>query len=477
MPGPRREVLAGRRRRHRLRRERDGQRAARRTASALRLVGFTAEDAGYIDNVLVERARARPSTTRASSRRTSTASETIGARAALRFDISENVDLTLGADLPGHDARTATATCRRGRGRPEPGALRGREPRGRVVPGRADVQRVAAVRATWSLRRRISTASSPTRRTRPTTSSAFQTRQRPTRQLVYDFGGDPRGFATNNEDTEITTLEVRLQSNNDAESRWSWLGGVFYSKEDEPHGIRQLRARLRRHAGFAYFDYSSTTSTTATAGADRQLVAGRLRHGDSSSGRVFGEVAFDVTENFTHHGRRPLVRVRQQVSPPAGVAGRVQRVQVQDRTRRHGRRSGNVVQAEPHLPHRRRPDGLCDLVGRVPQRRQQPAAAEFDPAARVQLRTRSTTRRSARRRSGWRTACASTSRPTTWSWDDFAVQVEDPQPERVPARLRQSADRRDPGRRGGAHVPGQRRLADRRDARLQRRARSRRRRS
>ena len=36
--------------------------------------------------------------------------------------------------------------------------------------------------------------------------------------------------------------------------------------------------------------------------------------------------------------------------------------------------------------------------------------------------------RSARRPSGWTTACASTSRPTTWSWDDFAVQIEDPQP-------------------------------------------------
>ena len=78
--------------------------------------------------------------------------------------------------------------------------------------------------------------------------------------VIYDFGGDPRGFATNNEDTEITTLEARLQSNNDAESRWSWLGGVFYSKEAEPHGVRQLRARLRGHARpsptSTYFEYN-----------------------------------------------------------------------------------------------------------------------------------------------------------------------------------------------------------------------------
>ena len=49
---------------------------------------------------------------------------------------------------------------------------------------------------------------------------------------VYDFGGgDPRGFATNDEQTEITTFEARLQSPGDSESRWAWLVGAFYSEE------------------------------------------------------------------------------------------------------------------------------------------------------------------------------------------------------------------------------------------------------
>ncbi len=35
---------------------------------------------------------------------------------------------------------------------------------------------------------------------------------------VYDFGGDPRGFAQNDEQTEITTFEARLQSRADEEA-------------------------------------------------------------------------------------------------------------------------------------------------------------------------------------------------------------------------------------------------------------------
>ena len=49
--------------------------------------------------------------------------------------------------------------------------------------------------------------------------------------MSYDFGGDPRGFATNHEKTDITTFEARLQSPADSESRWSWLIGAFYSEE------------------------------------------------------------------------------------------------------------------------------------------------------------------------------------------------------------------------------------------------------
>src|SRR6185503_8219212 len=73
---------------------------------ALRLVGFSAEDAGYIDNVL----RASPGVRSGDPRITSAPFDnsnqveedinsrtTTGGRAALRWDITDDVDLTLGA--------------------------------------------------------------------------------------------------------------------------------------------------------------------------------------------------------------------------------------------------------------------------------------------------------------------------------------------------------------------------------------------
>ena len=65
-------------------------------------------------------------------------------------------------------------------------------------------------------------------------------------------------------------------------------------------------------------------------------------------------------------------------------------------------------------------------------------------------------------------------------WKDFAVQIEDPQnggedengvrhSRRIPARLRQSAERRDPGPRVRVHLHRQRCVAGRRDDRLQQR--------
>ena len=63
---------------------------------SLRLVGFTAEDAGYIDNVLGE-SQGETLDNASVVEKDVNSIRTNGGRAALRFDISENVDLTLGA--------------------------------------------------------------------------------------------------------------------------------------------------------------------------------------------------------------------------------------------------------------------------------------------------------------------------------------------------------------------------------------------
>ena len=63
---------------------------------ALRLVGFAAEDAGYIDNVLADSQGGTFDNAAQVDEDVNTVT-TVGGRAALRFDVTENVNLTLGA--------------------------------------------------------------------------------------------------------------------------------------------------------------------------------------------------------------------------------------------------------------------------------------------------------------------------------------------------------------------------------------------
>ena len=116
---------------------------------------------------------------------------------------------------------------------------------------------------------------------------------------VYDFGGDPRGFATNDEQTEITTFEARLQSPSDSESRWAWLVGAFYSEEKghtefdsfiRDYEDTQLVRLLRRSA-------VRTTTGNSLAPTERWFL-GRYDT-ELEQIAVFGELSFDLTENFT----------------------------------------------------------------------------------------------------------------------------------------------------------------------------------
>ena len=165
--------------------------------------------------------------------------ETTGARAALRFDISENVDVTLGliyqdvALRHGHTRRCRDAGV---------GDLK----QVRFEDESLDdewYQAALTLNAATAVRR-------PRRRgvlLRPRVSyeadaSDYEFNFKPSSTPIYDgrlcqpyastiSAATRAASRTNDEQTEITTFEARLQSNNDAESRWSWLAGVFYSKE------------------------------------------------------------------------------------------------------------------------------------------------------------------------------------------------------------------------------------------------------
>ncbi len=258
---------------------------------ALRLVGFAAEDAGYIDRVLADSPGGTFDNADVVDEDINTI-ETVGARAALRLDASDNVDLTLGLiyqDLTadGHSD---------------------------MSPGAGDLSQVrfeeetledewyqAALTLNASMGiADLTIAASYFDRDffyeADATDYEFNFNQ--SGYVIYDFGGDPRGFANNSEDTEITTFEARLQSNNDAESRWSWLGGVFYSKEESHTEFGSFVRGYADTPAFAYFAYLEYNVYNGVLEPTDQWWLG-VYDTELEQKAVFGEVAFDVTDNFT----------------------------------------------------------------------------------------------------------------------------------------------------------------------------------
>jgi outer membrane receptor protein involved in Fe transport len=277
---------------------------------ALRLVGFTAKDAGYIDNVLAD-SRGDPSTFDNSNvvEKDVNSSEVSGGRAALRWDVTENVNATFGAifqDLSadGHgDVSVDGADLTQVRFEKESLddkwyqlalTINASLPFGDAIFSASYFDRdfhyqADATDYEFSFNQSFVNADA-CHDDDPTTICHYN---------VYDFGGDPRGFATNDEQTEITTLEARLQSPGDSESRWGWLAGVFYSQEK---GHTEFDSYIRGYQDTGAFYYFSNLQPSYDA--DNPLAPTEtwfLGRYDTELDQkaVFGEVSFDVTENFT----------------------------------------------------------------------------------------------------------------------------------------------------------------------------------
>jgi iron complex outermembrane recepter protein len=257
---------------------------------ALRLVGFATEDAGYIDNVLSLSQGGTFDNSNVAGKNVNTI-DTVGGRAALRLDISDNVNATLSGiyqeiTADGHSD---------------------------VTPGRGDLHQVRfepeslddnwyqlglTLNATTSVGDLVLSASYFNRHFHydaDATDYEFNFNQ--SGYVIYDFGGDPRGYARNDERTDITTVEARLQSNHDDTSRWSWLGGVFYSKETGHTQFDSFERGYANTPAFAYFAYLEYNYYNQTLAPTDQWWIG-VYDTDLEQKAVFGEIGFDVTENF-----------------------------------------------------------------------------------------------------------------------------------------------------------------------------------
>ena len=253
-------------------------------------MGFTAEDAGFIDNVLSDSPRGRRSPGKArlptptGSTTTSIPRRPSGARAALRWDVTDNVDVTLGALF--QDLST--------------------DGHGDVNLGVGDLNQVRfedeslddkwyqvglTLNASLAFGDLVLSASYFDRDFHyeaDATDYEFNFNQNfincvpdayyDCTSPVYDFGGDPRGFATNDEQTEITTFEARLQSPSDSESRWAWLVGAFYSEEKEHTEFDSFVRGYADTRSFYYFDVPAVLLLRNVARTDGPLVPRPLRH-------------------------------------------------------------------------------------------------------------------------------------------------------------------------------------------------------
>jgi outer membrane receptor protein involved in Fe transport len=294
---------------------------------ALRLVGFTSEDAGYIDNIFSVSPAQQAGLVGTNPTPFDNASQvdkdvnsktTSGGRAALRWDVNDNLDLTLGA-LFQDVSSDGHGNINRGVGDfnqvrfSDEGlddrwyqlalTMNASLPFGDLVVSASYFDRdfkYEADASDYEFRFNWQSVCYDAQGNvvLADDTCASDTFARSTYYTGYDFGGDPHGFATNHEKTDITTFEVRLQSRADSQSRWSWLVGAFYSDEKGDTEFTSYVRDYQNTPAFAYFSYYEANQSGNTLAPTEKWFIG-LYDTELEQVAVFGEVGFDVTDQFT----------------------------------------------------------------------------------------------------------------------------------------------------------------------------------
>jgi len=141
---------------------------------------------------------------------------------------------------------------------------------------------------------------------------------------IYDFGGDPQARSFDDGESDQTTVEVRLATPSDSNSRWSGVIGAFYNESDSH---TQFSANVRQlgeapTGSFYYNNYSfgfvecrgndyvyyggyyvcnSYYDITANQWGNSSLTPkwwDGVYNSDLEQMALFGEVTFDIAEHF-----------------------------------------------------------------------------------------------------------------------------------------------------------------------------------
>jgi iron complex outermembrane receptor protein len=264
---------------------------------ALRLVGFTSQDAGYVDNVLTT---SQGGTFDNASQVQDDINEhtTDGARLNLRWDVSDDWTLDVmgifqNLDVDGYgDVNTDKSDLQQGRFGPESMSddwyQVGLTLEGKL--GWADT----TIAASYFKRDFKYEADNTDYLFEFNKISSYYPYY-----SAYEFGGDPTGFALNEGTDKRWSVEARLTTPSDSDSRWSGLLGVFYSKSKNDTLFQSSVTGLSDSPGGAYLAYLQYYYSGAfPSGPTDNWFFGQY-DSEIETTAVFGEVTFDVTDNLT----------------------------------------------------------------------------------------------------------------------------------------------------------------------------------
>jgi iron complex outermembrane receptor protein len=85
---------------------------------------------------------------------------------------------------------------------------------------------------------------------------------------IYDFGGDPHAMSFDDSDQDRLSLEVRLATPADSDSRWSGVIGAFYNKTDDHTHFSANVRQLGEAEGVYAFYYLNNYSFDECRGGD-----------------------------------------------------------------------------------------------------------------------------------------------------------------------------------------------------------------
>ncbi|MCX2983001.1 TonB-dependent receptor [Halieaceae bacterium IMCC14734] len=278
---------------------------------ALRLVGFTGKQAGYIDNVLgvsQEDSYGRPGqfTNAEFVEDDVNAATTSGGRAALRWNISDDWTLDAGAmfqkmELDGYGDTS-----------PDAGVGDREQLRFKDESSTDDWYQLSLTlegSTSWAdivlngsyFEREFEYAADATDYLHD-----FDQKYDPNYYTIYDFGGHPRAERLNADDGKRWTLEGRLATPSDSSSRWHGLVGFYYGKSERTTKFTSNVQDFADTPAFAYLNYYQADTDPslnglqagAWTGSETDGWYGNIYESDIEQKAVFGEVTFDITERF-----------------------------------------------------------------------------------------------------------------------------------------------------------------------------------